>query len=198
MNHKEIYETLKQLQMVLRETDERISQLIAQQQSGVSERGSDEIKLPLTVMPAYFKGKKPLSILYPDGTEVGVRTWKQVALQLMRGCAENETMASRLEAISGKVWGRDRMILGENGDGMDAPLKIREHVYLESKFDTESLIKVITNRIFAPIGYDYQGIQLKVVNPALQNRMEQPEDEEGMPEEPEEDDSERETFSQTM
>lgn len=55
MNHKEIYETLKQLQMVLRETDERISQLIAQQQSGVSERGSDEIKLPLTVIESLIQ-----------------------------------------------------------------------------------------------------------------------------------------------
>ena len=43
-----------------------------------------------------FKGKKPLAILYPNGTEVEAHTWKQVASQLMRGCAEDKLMAEKL------------------------------------------------------------------------------------------------------
>ena len=91
-------------------------------------------------MPAYFKGKKPLAILYPNGTEVEAHTWKQVASQLMRGCAEDKLMAAKLGNLSGKVFDRDRIILGKTEKGMDVPLKIQDDIYLEAKFDSESLL----------------------------------------------------------
>lgn len=196
MNDKKISEILKQLQNSLLEMDECIGQLIAQIQNEESTQGNYVMERSLSVMPAYFKGKKPLAILYPDGTEVEVHTWKQVASQLMRGCAEDELMAAKLEDLSGKVFGRDRIILGKTEEGMDAPLKIHDHIYLEAKFDTESLLKVITNRIFDPIGYDYRGIRLKVIDPVMQNRME--ESDTALAEAPDEDESEDEGFFQTM
>lgn len=198
MNDKKIYEILKQIQNSLLEMDECIGQLIAQIQNEESTQGNYVMERPLSVMPAYFKGKKPLAILYPDGTEVEVHTWKQVASQLMRGCAEDELMAAKLEDLSGKVFGRDRIILGKTEEGMDAPLKIHDHIYLEAKFDTESLLKVITNRIFDPIGYDYSGIRLKVIDPAMQNWLEQPKNEETLTEEPDADEVEYTGFSQMM
>lgn len=45
---------------------------------------------------------------------------------------------------------------------MDVPLEFYPGMFFEAKFDTESLLKVITTRIFRPIGYDYYGIYLKV------------------------------------
>lgn len=198
MSDKEIYERLKQLQNSLLEIDECIGQLIAQIQNEESTQGSYVMERSLSVMPAYFKGKKPLAILYPDGTEVEVHTWKQVASQLVCGCAEDELMAARLEDLSGKVFGRDRIILGKTEEGMDVPLKIKDDLFLEAKFDTESLLKVITNRIFDPIGYDYSGIRLKVIYPMMQNWMEQSEDAGSLGKETDEDESEDEGFSQTM
>lgn len=198
MKDKELYERLKQLQNNLLEIDECIGQLIAQIQNEESTQGSYVMERSLSVRPACFKGKKPLAILYPDGTEVEVHTWKQVASQLMRSCSEDELMAEKLEDLSGKVFGRDRIILGKTGEGMDVPLKIKDNIYLEAKFDTESPIKVITNRIFDPIGYDYRDIRLQVIDPMLQAWMERSNAEEMLTEEPDEDESEDKGFSQTM
>lgn len=198
MNNKEIYGILKQLQNSLLEMDECIRQLMARIPNEESTQGSYVMERSLSVTPTCFKGKKPLAILYPDGTEVEVHTWKQVASQLMRGCAEDELMAARLEDLSGKVFGRDRIILGKTGEGMDVPLKIKDNIYLEAKFDTESLLKVITNRIFDPIGYDYQDIRLQVIDPMMQVWMEQSNAEEMLTEEPDENESEDEGFAQTM
>lgn len=198
MNNKEIYGILKQLQNSLLEMDECIRQLMARIPNEESTQGSYVMERSLSVTPACFKGKKPLALLYPDGTEVEVHTWKQVASQLMRGCAEDELMAARLEDLSGKVFGRDRIILGKTGEGMDVPLKIKDNIYLEAKFDTESLLKVITNRIFDPIGYDYQDIRLQIIDPMMQAWMEQSNAEEMLTEEPDENESEDEGFAQTM
>lgn len=57
---------------------------------------------------------------------------------------------------------------------MDVPLEIEPDMYLEGKFDTEALLKVITTRIFAPIGYDYSSIHLKMIDPALAVLAEEP------------------------
>ena len=198
MNNKEIYGILKRLQNSLLEMDECIRQLMARIPNEEATQGSYVMERSLSVTPACFKGKKPLAILYPDGTEVEVHTWKQVASQLMRGCAEDESMASKLEDLSGRIFGRDRIILGKTGEGMDVPLKIKDNIYLEAKFDTESLLKVITNRIFDPIGYDYQDIRLQVIDPMMQAWMERSNAEEMLTEESDENESEDEGFSQTM
>ena len=71
-------------------------------------------------------------------------------------------MRERLCGMLGKVFGRDRLLLSDRGDCMDVPLEFYPGMFFEAKFDTESLLKVITTRIFRPIGYDYYGIYLKV------------------------------------
>lgn len=69
---------------------------------------------------------------------------------------------------------------------MDAPIEFYPNMFFEGKFDTESLLKVITDRIFKPIGYNYGRIQLRVYDPALMaleseqpDVLESPEDEVG-------------------
>lgn len=126
-----------------------------------------EMEMPLLMMPAYFKGKKPSAIVYPDGTEVYVSTWRQLARYLLSGCAEDEVMRERLHRMCGHIYGRDRLLLSGSGEDMDAPIEFYPNMFFEGKFDTESLLKVITDRIFKPIGYDYSGISLKVYDPVL-------------------------------
>ena len=76
-------------------------------------------------------------------------------------------MYDRLHRLCDKVSGRDRVLLSESPDGMNSPICFADGMYLESKFDIETLLHVITKRIFDPIGYDYSGIRLKVYDPAL-------------------------------
>lgn len=174
MTDKNIYELAEEIRRELHEiVDQRVDDFILRMENGNTET-VQEMELPLTTMPAYFKGKKPVSIVYPDGTEVAAPTWKKVAIQLLQNCAEDEVMYGRLKGIRGKVFGRDRLLFAESGEGMNVPLEIEPDMYLEGKFDTEALLKVITTRIFAPIGYDYSSIYLKMIDPALAVLAEEP------------------------
>ena len=164
---KEIVEYAEKIREELHELiDRQIDSFLLRMETG-ERLDPPETVLPLSAMAAYFKGKKPVAILYPDGMEAPVSTWKKAAAQLLRQCAEDGQMRGRLEMIRGKVFGRNRLLFSDSGRGMDVPLEVYPNMFLESKFDTETLLKVITKRIFDPIGYDYSGIRLKVENPAL-------------------------------
>ena len=82
-------------------------------------------------------------------------------------------MHGRLLAISGKVAGRERVILGRTDRGMDKPLKIDDGIYFESYFDTQYLLKVMKERVLDAVGYDYSGILLYVRDPALEKKLQQ-------------------------
>ncbi len=181
---KEIVEYAEKIREELHELiDRQIDSFLLRMETG-ERLDPPETVLPLSAMAAYFKGKKPVAILYPDGMEAPVSTWKKAAVQLLRHCAEDEQMRGRLEEIRGKVFGRNRLLFGDSGYGMDVPLEFCPDMFLESKFDTETLLKVITKRIFDPIGYDYSGIRLKVENPALRfSEIESSSETEGMREE---------------
>lgn len=162
MSEKNIYELAEEIRVELHEiVDREINYFLLRIEQG-GKKAPLEKERPLTTMPAFFKGQKPVSIVYPDGTETPARTWKNVVLHLLKNCAEDETMRGRLEQIRGKVFGRNRRLFADSGEGMDAPLEFYPQMFLESKFDTETLLKVVTNRIFDEIGYDYSGIRLKV------------------------------------
>lgn len=181
---REIVEYAEKIREELHEMiDRQIDSFLLRLETG-EQLGPSETVLPLSTIAAYFKGKKPVAILYPDGSEVPVSTWKKAAVQLLLHCAEDEQMRGRLEEIRGKVFGRNRLLFGGSRHGMDVPLEFYPDMFLESKFDTETLMNVITKRIFDPIGYDYSGIRLKVENPALRfSGIESSSETEGMREE---------------
>ena len=121
--------------------------------------------LSIHIHPALFKGKKPVSIIFPGGKEVEVKTWRQVAVTILQDCNADEQMHSRLSELSGKIYGRDRIILAKDAREMDVPLQIDEGIYFEGKFDTETLLRVLTERVLHPVGYDYSGIMIKIMDP---------------------------------
>lgn len=199
---KEIVEYAEKIREELHELiDRQIDSFLLRMETG-ERLDPPETVLPLSAMAAYFKGKKPVAILYPDGSEVPVSTWKKAAAQILRHCAEDEQMRGRLETIRGKVFGRNRLLFSDSGRGMDVPLEVYPNMFLESKFDTETLLNVITKRIFDPIGYDYSGIRLKAENPALQfseiKNIPEKISEEGLPEEEISEEVAEEDFFPTM
>ena len=196
---KEIVEYAEKIREELHELiDRQIDSFLLRMETG-ERLDPPETVLPLSAMAAYFKGKKPVAILYPDGMEAPVSTWKKAAVQLLRHCAEDEQMRGRLEEIRGKVFGRNRLLFGDSGYGMDVPLEFCPDMFLESKFDTETLLKVITKRIVDPIGYDYSGIRLKVENPALKfSEIESSSETEGIREEISEEKLQEEEISEDV
>ena len=107
---------------------------------------------------------------------------------ILKDCNADAKMHGRLLAISGKVAGRERVILGRTDRGMDKPLKIDDGIYFESYFDTQYLLKVMKERVLDAVGYDYSGILLYVRDPALEKKLQQEADlsEEDMETDPEE------------
>ncbi len=164
----ELYKMVEQVRKELHEmVDREVNTLLNRLKYGTPKM-SAEITLPLSTMPAYFKGKKPVSVVYPDGNEMPATTWRKVAEELLFNCAEEPIMCGRLLDIRGKVFGRDRVIFDGTGEGMDRPVKFYPGMFFESKFDSETMLKVITKRIFEPIGYDYHRIGIKVIDPMIQ------------------------------
>ena len=133
--------------------------------------GQKESILPLLAMPAFLKGKKTTSITLSDGNEIVTKKWNRLYQPYFMTVIQIN-LYNRLLEICGKVHSRDRVILSADTHGMDAPLKIDEGIYFESKFDTETLLKALTERVLKPIGYDYSHIRIKITDPKLSTELE--------------------------
>ncbi len=150
--------------------DRRYDELINRLSKGDLESKEEAIR-PLYSMPALFKGMKPKAVIFPDGREVEAKTWKKVVTEILKDCNQDKRCHEDLMKIRDKVAGRDRIILGSDAEQMDVPLQIDEKLFFEGKFDTESLLRVLCNRVLDVVGYDYRGICLNVYNPQMKNEQ---------------------------
>ena len=162
--NEELLENLMALMSELYSINVRLSAMIDAMKLG-EEQLPSERKLPLFVSPALFKGLKPVSLTFPDGREIAVSKWRDLATVLLQDCNADEACHENLHNMCGKVYGRNRIILGHDPLGMDVPLKVDEDIYFEGKFDTESLLKVLTERVLRPAGYDYRFVTITATDP---------------------------------
>ncbi|MCI9120592.1 MAG: hypothetical protein HFG00_03575 [Oscillibacter sp.] len=116
----------------------------------------------LTRNPSGFKGRRPVSVLLPDGQRVITPTWKKVAEAVMKHCNQDQTKHDALMKLRNRIQGRDRVLLSSSVTGMRSPLVIDQGLYLETHYDTESLLRILTGRILDAVGYDYSRIQVTV------------------------------------
>lgn len=135
--------------------------------------------IPFVSAPARCKGMKPVAVVLSDGSMVETSTWKKAAAAILRDCDADPGCHERLMEMRGRVNGNFRRLLAEDPDGMDAPLKITEGLYLESKFDTQALLDNLTQKILRRVGYDCGGIAVLYRSPrqemALADRETAPE-----------------------
>lgn len=123
-----------------------------------------EIIYPLNVAPVVFKGKKPTGVCFPDRTRVNVPTWKRVVEAILVKCNNEPQYHKVLMELRDKVQGRERVFVGSSKENMRSPLKIDEKLYIETHYDTETLLRILTMRILEPINYDYSGIMIAIRN----------------------------------
>lgn len=119
---------------------------------------------PLAAGSKIFKGTKPTSVIFPDKTQVYVSTWKQVVSTIMAQCLKSSDNKAKLFALSNSISGRKRRLLAKFDTDMRSPLKLCDSLYMESHYDTETLLNVLTNRILDAIQYDYSSIQISIRN----------------------------------
>ena len=118
--------------------------------------------LPLHTDPSVFKGKKPEAVLFPNGQSVRTPTWKAAVLAIMQDCNADPAKHTYLMELRGKVMGRQRTILAASPEKMHAPLEIDKGLYMESYYDTASLLYVLKNRVLDEVGYNYSGIRVQL------------------------------------
>lgn len=119
---------------------------------------------PLCMSAGFFKGKSVVAVIFPDGVRIETPTWKALAEVVMKRCNDDAGKHTRLMELRNRVQGRSRQLLGNGPAGMRSPIKIDRGLYMESHYDTESLLRIMKTRILDAVGYDYSGIQVAIRN----------------------------------
>lgn len=171
MNRKTAINTVENLRTQMhQDIDLKCDNIIERIKNGESLNENDnciERTMPLNSMSAFFKGKKITAVTFSDGREISVSKWKEAAQIILQDCNSNEAMHNALTEICGKVYGKSRLLFSDTPADMVAPVRIDNDMYLETKFDVESLFNVLKNRILDFAGYDYSGISIKFTEPNI-------------------------------
>lgn len=167
-------DAIQELQMLkealIQEIDRKIGQVIEklnqqqaenQVETAPSPQGYESI-YSLNIGTGVFKGKRPIAVLFADGRRIETPTWKKVMEVILVDCYKQLEKRQMLLDLRGKVLGRNRVLLGSEKGTMRSPVKIAEALYVESHYDTETLLRILTTRILNPIDYNYSGIKLAI------------------------------------
>ena len=125
--------------------------------------GNYEAVYPITVNLSVFKGKKPTMVMFEDEC-VEVRNWKAVVAEIMRRCNADTEKHVALMNLRGRIAGRERTLLSKEIGDMRSPIKIDENLYIETNYDTETLLRTLMTRILDLVEYDYRGISVSIRN----------------------------------
>lgn len=163
----ELQELRKEL---IREIDEKIGQLVEKLKSEqvnrtertVSREKKFENIYSLNVGTGIFKGKRPVAVIYANGTRKECPTWKRIMEEILKDCCKDERKQKALLDLRGRILGRNRVLLGSEEGKMRSPVKIDEALYVETHYDAETLMRILTTRILDAVDYDYSGVQIAV------------------------------------
>jgi len=131
----------------------------------VERRRSEEYEViyPLSMNPAVFKGKKPTAVIFGN-ERVNVHTWQMMLKEIIRRCDAEPEKHKALMNLRDKISGRERIILSAKKSNMRRPFEIGTRLYIETHYDTETLLRVLLNRVLDEIGFDYSNITVAVRN----------------------------------
>lgn len=165
-----VQELQKLREELIREIDEKFERIIERMKSeeGTSLQKESckvkyyEIIYPLNVGTGIFKGKRPTGVIFADGHRTENPTWKSVVEELLKDCCKVPVQRQALMDLRGKVLGRNRVLLGSETGKMRSPVKIAEALYVETHYDAETLMRIMTTRILDVVGYNYSSIRIAV------------------------------------
>ena len=153
-------------QEISRVFEELIRKLQNAEENGepeVIEERLYETMYPISTDSALFKGKRPTCVLF--GTERAVAyTWKTVFKLVILRCNTDAEKHKALMDLRNKVLGRERILLSDEPGRMYRPFQIDKKLYIETHYDTESLLRILLHRILDEVGYDYSNISVGVKN----------------------------------
>lgn len=109
-----------------------------------------------------FKGKKPIAVKIA-AERMTAPTWKIVVEKILKEVLKEKEMEDRLMALRDKILGRKRTRVSASSSTMRSPLKINEKLYIETHYDTETLMNFLI-QILSEIHYDYNNIEVVIKN----------------------------------
>ena len=121
-----------------------------------------EYEYPLCAPPYLFKGSKPIAVLFGE-ERVELNSWRKVYTEILRRCTVEKHDV--LMELRNKISGRERIMLSDKPDSMNAPIKLSDNLFAEAYFDTEWLIRILTNRILDAVCFDYSHISIVLKPP---------------------------------
>jgi len=136
----------------------RVSELNEQD---IMEINDYEMSHPIT-NTAGFKGKKVIAVSLDERREVAP-TWKKAVEKILKEVMKDDEMKKRIYNLRNKLLGRTRTRLSSTSDEMRSPLKLDENLYIETHYDTETLMKLLL-QILNEISYDYSKIKIVIKN----------------------------------
>lgn len=155
---------------LIREIDEKIEQMVKKLQSEnqtTSEKKHVQAEeyesvYPLNVGTGIYKGKRPTGVIFEDGRRKESPTWKKVMEEILKDCCKDSKKHQALMNLRGKILGRNRVLLGSETGKMRSPVKIDEALYVETHYDAETLLRILTTRMLDEVDYDYSKIRIAV------------------------------------
>ena len=141
---------------------DHLKAMVLTKETDASEPEQFSIDIPLNSNGSVFKGRKPISVLFEDGEECMASTWKQVVKTLLERCYATPKTRERLNSMCGLISGKSRLLFCRDATAMGSPIKVGDDMYIETKFDAETLMNVVVRRVLIPAGFDVSGIAIKV------------------------------------
>ena len=139
--------------------DERLARL--QSDTPPTDTTPDEVTLPLRGNANFFKGKRPISVIFPNGDEIPAKTWKGIVYTILADCTADPDRLAKLKDLSCVASGKSRYILLGSPNLLDAPIRVCDGLYMETKYDTETLLNVLMTRLLDVVNYDYSGVKIR-------------------------------------
>ena len=121
------------------------------------EKNEYEVSYPLTNVGG-FKGEKVIAVII-NGERYIVPTWKIAVKTILDEVLKDNRMKSKMNFLCDKLLGRVRNRLAHTSDGMRSAIKLDENLYMETHYDTETLMRFLL-QILNEINYDYSKIQV--------------------------------------
>ena len=147
--------------MVNSSFDEIVKEVSRIRETGNSTISDFEVIYPLS-NSAGFKGRK-VNAVFINEKRILTPTWKKVFEEIIKDAMKDDVKKNKLHELSDKLLGHKRTRLSSSSDEMRSPIKIDDDLYVETHYDTETLINLLL-QILNKISYDYSNVKIAVNN----------------------------------
>mgnify|MGYP007033827709 CR=1 FL=1 len=117
---------------------------------------------------ARCKAIRPTAVVLPNGERVETPTWNEVAAELLKDCTADPQRHQLLIDLREHTAGNLRQLLPSSPDGLSAPVKISDDLYLENGPNTQVLLYDFSQKVLRRVGYDCGSVAVIYRDPSYE------------------------------